>query len=443
MLPIQLVTRRVILGLIFLVGAALGPAPAWAGPGDGVVIDVSGAKRGAYPIAVPVGVASDPAAAKVVADVTSFDLGVAGLFKVLDPASFLADLGAEQLGLDPQKWKDVGAYGVIKYRVTTTGDAVDIEFRLYEVSKGGTAQLSKTYRGKKAELRRLVHAWCNEVVKYYTGEPGFFGSKIAFVVKKRGQSQVFAMDFDGANPYSVSRNSSINMLPSWSRSGGQLLYTSYMRNNPDLYVVGAGGGRAKRLSAQRGMNTGGAWSPDGSQIAVTLSKDGNPEIYIISAADGAVVRRLTNDRGIDTSPAWSADGREIAFVSDREGGPQIFVVAAGGGAARRVSSVGNYNTTPTWSPKKGARVLAYTTRDGGSYDIVTLDLDSKKMTRITQGEGNNEEPSFAPGGRAIAFASTRAGGSGVYIANADGSGKAIKVWSGAATGVDWGPAPTP
>ncbi|MBP6633327.1 MAG: PD40 domain-containing protein, partial [Kofleriaceae bacterium] len=399
-------TRRVILGLIFLVGAALGPAPAWAGPGDGVVIDVSGAKRGAYPIAVPVGVASDPAAAKVVADVTSFDLGVAGLFKVLDPASFLADLGAEQLGLDPQKWKDVGAYGVIKYRVTTTGDAVDLEFRLYEVSKGGTAQLSKTYRGKKAELRRLVHAWCNEVVKYYTGEPGFFGSKIAFVVKKRGQSQVFAMDFDGANPYSVSRNSSINMLPSWSRSGGQLLYTSYMRNNPDLYVVGAGGGRAKRLSAQRGMNTGGAWSPDGSQIAVTLSKDGNPEIYIISAADGAVVRRLTNDRGIDTSPAWSADGREIAFVSDREGGPQIFVVAAGGGAARRVSSVGNYNTTPTWSPKKGARVLAYTTRDGGSYDIVTLDLDSKKMTRITQGEGNNEEPSFAPGGRAIAFAST-------------------------------------
>ncbi len=443
MLPIQLVTRRVILGLIFLVGAALGPAPAWAGPGDGVVIDVSGAKRGAYPIAVPVGVASDPAAAKVVADVTSFDLGVAGLFKVLDPASFLADLGAEQLGLDPQKWKDVGAYGVIKYRVTTTGDAVDLEFRLYEVSKGGTAQLSKTYRGKKAELRRLVHAWCNEVVKYYTGEPGFFGSKIAFVVKKRGQSQVFAMDFDGANPYSVSRNSSINMLPSWSRSGGQLLYTSYMRNNPDLYVVGAGGGRAKRLSAQRGMNTGGAWSPDGSQIAVTLSKDGNPEIYIISAADGSVVRRLTNDRGIDTSPAWSADGREIAFVSDREGGPQIFVVAAGGGAARRVSSVGNYNTTPTWSPKKGARVLAYTTRDGGSYDIVTLDLDSKKMTRITQGEGNNEEPSFAPGGRAIAFASTRAGGSGVYIANADGSGKAIKVWSGAATGVDWGPAPTP
>jgi len=29
----------------------------------------------------------------------------------------------------------------------------------------------------------------------------------------------------------------------------------------------------------------------------------------------------------------------------------------------------------------------------------------------------------------------------VFIANADGTGKATKVWSGSATGVDWGPAP--
>ena len=48
------------------------------------------------------------------------------------------------------------------------------------------------------------------------------------------------------------------------------------------------------------------------------------------------------------------------------------------------------------------------------------------MTRITQGEGNNEEPAFSPNGRAIAFARA---GQGVFIANADGSGKAIKVWS--------------
>lgn len=405
----------------------------------GVVIDVVGAKRGLYPLAIPVGVESDSAAATMVADVASFDLSVAGFFKVLPRESFLADLMAEKLGLEPQKWKDVGAYGVIKSRVTVTGEAFELEFRLYEVSKGPSPSLSKSYRGRKAELRQAVHAWCNEVVKYYTGERGFFGSKIAFTVRQRGGvSAIYAMDFDGANVYGVSRNRSVNTLASWSRSGGQIAYTSYMRNNPDLYVAAAGGGRPRRLSAQRGMNTGASWSPDGSQLALTLSKDGNPEIYIISASDGAIVRRVTNDPAIDTSPTWSPDGSQLAFVSDRDGGPQIFVVSATGGKATRVSFNGNYNTTPAWSPRKGARVLAYTTRDGGRYDIVTLDLETKKMVRITQGEGDNEEPSFSPNGRAIAFARA---GKGVFIANADGSGKAVQVWSGSATGVDWGPAP--
>jgi TolB protein len=438
LLPVQ---TQSVLKLAMVVMAAALVVPSAPARADGQIIDVAGAKRTAYPIAIPVGVNSDSASATEVAGIASFDLSIAGWFKIVDPSSFLADLSAEKMTIETQKWKDVGAYGVIKNKVTVTGDSVELEFKLYEVSKGTTPTLEKTYKGKKSELRKLTHAWCNEVVKHYTGESGFFGSQIAYVVKKKGQSQIHAMDFDGANPYSVTKNKSINVLPSWSPSGGQIAFTSYMRNNPDLYVVGSGGGRPKKISSQKGMNTGAAWSPDGSKIAVTLSKDGNPEIYVINASDGSVHKRITNDKAIDTSPAWSPDGSELAFVSDREGGPQIFVVSSSGGTASRVTKSGSYNTTPTWSPRKGARVIAYTTRDGGSYDIVTYDLDTKAAVRITQGDGNNEEPSFAPNGRAIAFASTRSGGSGIYIANADGTGKAQKVWGGSATGVDWGPAP--
>ncbi|HVV86081.1 MAG TPA: Tol-Pal system beta propeller repeat protein TolB [Kofleriaceae bacterium] len=436
---------RKVLAAALVAASALALAPGAVAPvraDDGVIIDATGAKRGRYPIAVPVAAGGDSAAAAEVASVASFDLGVAGVFKVLDPASFLADLKGEQLSIDPQKWKDVGAYGVMKYQVTVTGGSVTLEARLYEVAKGATPVLTRTYKGSKADLRTFAHTWCNEVVKYYTGEWGFFGSKIAFVSKGRGTSAVMAMDFDGHAPYGVSRNSSINMLPAWSPSGGQIAFTSYMRNNPDLYVVGAGGGRPRKLSSSRGMNTGASWSPDGSKLAVTLSRDGNPEIYIISASDGSVISRLTNNAAIDTGPAWSPDGSQIAFVSDREGSPQIFVMPASGGAATRVSFNGNYNSTPTWSPAKGQRVLAYSTRDAGTFDIVTLDLATKKMTRITQNEGNNEEPSFSPNGRAIAFARTAGtGGAGVYIAPADGKTPAVKVYSGAVTGIDWGPAP--
>lgn len=411
--------------------AALAPA---ARADDGVVIDVNAQRKGGYPLALPLAVDGDATVAREVGQIETFDMTVAGSFKVLDPTGFLADLKTEGLGIDPQKWKDVGALGVVKYKASAT----DIEFRLYEVSKGNTAVLTRSYKRAGQTTRQLVHRWCNEVVKYYTGEPGFFGSKIAFAAKGKKTTAIYAMDFDGHNAYAVSNNSSTNMFPAFSPSGGQLAYTSFMRNNPDLYVGPAGGGRPKKLSSQRGMNTGASWSPDGSKIALTLSKDGSPDIYVINASDGKVVRRITNDRAIDTSPAWSPDGSSIAFVSDRDGGPQIFVAPATGGAARRVSFNGSYNTTPTWSPAKGKHIIAYTTRDGGRYDIVTLDLDSKAMVRITQNEGNNEEPAFSPNGRAIAFARQ---GQGVFIANADGSGRAVKVWSGSATGVDWGPAP--
>jgi TolB protein len=421
----------VFLGIVFGLGGVGSSAAAPDEPKGGVIIDVS-AKRTAYPIAVPTSPDGDQGTAKEVASIASFDLALAGVFKVLDPVSFLADLKGEGLGIDPQKWKDVGAFGVVKYRVTAT----DIEFRLYEVSKGNTPSLTKTY-SRKDNTRAVTHRWCNEVYKYFTGEKGFFGSKMVFTAKGKGSSKILAMDFDGANAFAVSNNSSVNMLPAWSPSGG-IAYTSFMRNNPDLYVTGGGGGRPRKLSSHPGMNTGAAYSPDGSKIALTLSKDGNPEIYVINASDGSIVRRITNDKAIDTSPAWSPDGSKIAFVSDRNGGPQIFVVSSGGGAATQVSFNGSYNTTPTWSPRPGTSMLAYTTRDGGTYDIVTLDLNTKTMKRITQGAGSNEEPSFSPNGRAIAFARA---GQGIFIANADGTGSAIKVWSGSATGIDWGPAP--
>jgi len=409
---------------------------------SGLIIDITNPKRNLYPIAIPLAVNSNSAAAKEIQKVASFDLKVAGWFKVLDPAGFLANLKAEKLGIVKDKWTSVGAFGVMKYQVKRKGRNVDVQFRLYETGKGESPVLKRNYRGSTRNLRQLVHKWCNEVVFYFTKEKGFFGSKIAFVTKRRGKGKgVMAMDFDGARAYSLTRNRSINILPSWSPGGGKVAFTSFMRMNPDLYVVSAGGGRPRRVSRYRGMNTGAAWSPDGSKIALTLSKDGNPEIYVISASTGRIIRRLTKNRAIDTSPAWSPDGRQIAFVSDRQGGPQIFVMSASGGGQRRVSFNGNYNTTPTWNPRKGTKQLAYTTRAGSGFDIVTLDLATKAMVRITQNEGTNEEPSWSPNGRAIAYASVRSGGAGVYIANADGTGKAVRVWRGYATSIDWGPTP--
>lgn len=394
-------------------------------------------RTGLYPIAVAPPVDSDPRAGKLVTETLSFDLKVSSWFKLLDPRSFLAG-PAEGMGLDPQRWKDVGAFGVIKFRAVEAGASTVLQFKLYELGRGARPALEREYKGKADETRRFVHQFANEVVRYYTGELGFAGSQLAFVQTRRRAKAIVASELDGSGVRAVSNNPSVNILPAWSPSGNVIAYTSYMRNNPDVYLWSATGGRARPISRHPGMNTGASFSPDGSQLAVTLSKDGNAEIYVISASDGRIVRRLTNNRAIDASPAWSPDGKEIAFVSNREGGPQVFVMNADGSGARRVSTIGGDNTTPAWSPRRGTRVLAYTARDdvSGRYDIVTLDLATSKMTRVTQNQGNNEEPTWSPNGRVLAFASTRSGG-GIYLANADGTGEQVRVYQGGATAPDW------
>ncbi len=438
--PIRSLKRCGGLALFLVIMLGFGQVTS-AEPDPGVVIDINNPERSLYPIAIPRGLGSS-ALVKQASEIARFNLSVSGWFRVLDSRSFLANLGAEGLSINPNAWENVGAFGVMKYRIEVAGNQVTLSTRLYEVEKGNRSVLTREYRGPTSQFRRLVHRWCNDVVRYYTGEAGFFGSKIAFVSRgKTGTKHIRAVDFDGNRPYTLVGNRSINILPAWSKSGGQLAFTSYARGNPDLYVLGRGGGRSRRISNREGMNTGASWSPGGGRIAVTLSRDGNAEIYVISARDGSIIRRLTNSRGIDTAPAWSPNGREIAFVSDREGGPNIFVMNANGSNQRRVSFNGNYNTDPDWSPRKGARTLVYTTRAGRRYDIVTLDLSTNAMVRITQNQGNNEDPSFSPNGRAIAFVSRRRGGSGIYIANADGTGKQQRIYRGSASSVDWGPAP--
>ena len=429
MLPIHSV--RLALALV-----ALGAGVAHAQPGGtGVVIDINNPQRSKYPLAVPNGSGSDAAE---VAKVARRNMQLAGWFKMMDGTGYTGNLGGEGLGVDVEKWKAYGAYGVMKFKAS--GGA--IEFKLYEIEKGDRPTLERSYKGSSKDIVKFTHMWCNDVVKHLTGEDGFFGSKLAFSTKTGTRSKgIRAVDSSGFGAYWASSTSSINILPAWSPTGGKIVYTSYARANPDLYVASAGGGKATRLSYRYGMNTGASWSPDGSKIALTLSIDGQPEIYIIDAWSGRRIKRLTNNRAIDASPAWSPDGSQIAFVSDREGGPQIFVMGADGSGQRRVSMNGSYNTSPAWNPRKGTRQLAYTTRADKTFDIVTLDLANNKYTRITQGEGVNEEPSWAPNGRAIAFASTRPGGAGVYVANADGTGDAIRVWAGVGTSVDWGPTP--
>ena len=76
-----------------------------------------------------------------------------------------------------------------------------------------------------------------------------------------------------------------------------------------------------------------AISPDGSRIAFTYKGD----IFTVPVA-GGTARQITADKAYDTAPVWSPDGKKLAFASNREGSLDVYTVAAGGGTPVRLTT---------------------------------------------------------------------------------------------------------
>jgi TolB protein len=408
-------------------------------------LDITGPNFRPFPLAVvelPQGATPElTKAAKEINSVVRGDLEISGLFRLLDPKSFITKPeveGFEEGAIKWQEWADVGAEGLIKGRISQDAKgATVLNLRLFEIGSAKMA-VDKTYTVEPSQVRDATHRFCNEVVRYFTGQAGVFRTKIVFVRKQGGAETINMADMDGANESVLVSNGSINLLPSWAPDGQSIFYTSFINHNPDLYEYSFSNKLSKVISNQSGLNIGAQVSPDSRKIAITLSRDDNSEIYTLDR-DGKILQRLTNDWGIDSSASWSPDGKKIAFVSTRSGNPHIYIMNADGSDQKRVTFKGNYNQTPKWSPKGDK--IAFTARDERNvFDLFLLDPATGEITRLTQDQGNNEEPSWSPDGKHLVYTSTRSGSSQIYLMNTDGTNqRRITSLKGECATPTWGP----
>jgi TolB protein len=301
-----------------------------------------------------------------------------------------------------------GQWAVSGNQVKLTGEVRDVPAR--------RPLLVREYRASQSEWRSLVHAFADDVVRLFTGEPGVSQTRIAFISGQGKAKELYVMDFDGARARALTADQSLALSPAWSPEGSLLLFTSYRSGQgPQVFVIASDGGRPYLISGRAGLNTCASYSPDGREIVCTLSLDGNPEIYVLDARGGSP-RRLTNSRSIDTSPCWSPTGREIAFTSDRAGTPQIYVMDREGGNLRRLTYDVEYTDSPAWSPK-GDRI-AFVARTAAGFDIYLCRANGSD-TRLAVSGFSNENPRWSPDGRHLLFASNRDSVSGLYVTDLD------------------------
>jgi TolB protein len=282
-----------------------------------------------------------------------------------------------------------------------------------------------------------AHRIADFIYEKLTGDKGAFSTRIAYVTKAGPRYSLWVADADGENAQPALTSPEPIISPAWAPNGTQLAYVSFESRKPVVYVHDIASGRRRLVANFRGSNSAPAWSPDGRTLAVTLSRDGVSQLYAIDATAGGEPRRLSQSSSIDTEPIFSPDGRNIYFVSDRGGSPQIYRMPASGGAADRVTFTGTYNISPAISPD--GRWLAYISRVSGAFKLHVMDLTSGTATAITDTVAD-ENPSFAPNGRLVIYATKQQGREALMTTTLDGKLKArLAGQGGDIREPDWGP----
>ncbi len=336
-------------------------------------------------------------------------INLAGFRTGGDTASrtFLSVLKADLNRSGYFKVTSVGAQLNVAGSCVSGGSSMKADCQVYKVSNHQRL-LGKTYQTTTADARGLAHRVADEIVYAATGKRGMASGKIALVSSRTGRKELYVCDMDGKNLRQITKDRSIVVGPGWTPDRKNVVYTSYKRGYPNVYMTG----RGKPLSSHGGLNASAAISPNGKSMALILSKDGNPELYIKSLRTG-FLKRLTKTRmGNEASPCWSPDGNHIAYVSDTSGSPQVYIIPKGGGRPQRLTTTGSENVSPDWG-KNG--YIVFSSRIGGRYRIALANPAAKSLRVLETDWADYEDPSWAPDGRHIVCSRTSNYRSSIYL----------------------------
>ncbi|RZM25021.1 MAG: tolB protein precursor [Pedobacter sp.] len=168
------------------------------------------------------------------------------------------------------------------------------------------------------------------------------------------------------------------------------------------------------------MNVAPAISPDGKLLAFLSEKDlFGIDLFLADARTGKIIRKLSSQLSnshiddfnfLESAGTWSPDSKKFAFSIYSKGRNQLMIIDVNRGTTLLQTGMGNIEQfgNLTWSPD--GSTIAFSGMQEGQSDLFTYNLNSKRVTQLTNDAYSDYAPNYAPDGKHIVFSSDRLAG---------------------------------
>ena len=118
--------------------------------------------------------------------------------------------------------------------------------------------------------------------------------------------------------------------------------------------------------------------------------------------------------------SFPGENGKIAFVKERPGSVRhVYLINAGGSHLRRLTHSDRAEDQPSWSPD--GRTIAFVRNVGGDSEIFVAHADGTHVRQLTDNRYFEYTPSFSPDGERIVYSGSEGGGADIWVMRSDGT----------------------
>ncbi|MEH6768562.1 Xaa-Pro aminopeptidase [Psychrobacter sp.] len=228
-------------------------------------------------------------------------------------------------------------------------------------------------------------------------------------------STLYSIRPDGSARQLIDQLNGYIYAPAWSANGQLLAYSKQApREHPKIYIYDRSSNTRNLVVNAEGSNMSASFSPDGQDLLYSSTVGGNADIYKMRLSDGNT-QQLTTLSSTEVQPSYAADGKSFVYTSDkvRAGRPRIYRYDFATGNATAVSTNG-YVASPQLS-LDGQR-MAYL--NGRKAAVMTL--TTGQVVNLAE-TGLDEPARLSPSGNYAVYPTRRLSVGGQVAGQSNGS----------------------